>query len=104
MTLDFHPDALGEFQDAAHWYEEQSFGLGDKFTAAVEAATRIIVVDPGRCQPVEPGIRLFRLKRFPYKIYFTYDETEQIICVQAVMHNRQKPEYWRSRIASPPGS
>lgn len=98
MTFDFHPEARDEFHDAAYWYEERSLHAGDRFVAAVRAGIDEVISNPRRYQPVEGDVRVLRLKKFPFRLYYTFDETEQFICIYAVMHEKRRPDYWRARL------
>ncbi len=98
MTYDFHPDAQSEFHDCAHWYEDQSAGLGDRFIASVRAAINIITNDPGRFQRIDERLQVFRLKRFPHRIYYVHEPLIQHVRVYAVMHEKRLPYYWRVRL------
>jgi len=44
------------------------------------------------------GIRKRPVHRFPYAVLYRVDPDE--IVVVAVMHQRRRPDYWRSRIGS----
>ena len=98
MTFEFHPDALEEYQDAASWYEEQRYRLGVEFTEAVEASVGQVLQLPDRYQPVGGDTRIFRMKRFPYYLFYRYNEAEQHVRFVAVMHHRRRPDYWRERL------
>lgn len=98
MTFEFHPEAREEFHDAAHWYEDRSLFAGDLFVKAIRAAVDAILAAPLRYQAVENGIRIFRLKRFPFRIYYGFDEAKQNVCIYAVMHEKRRPDYWRERL------
>ena len=74
MTFDFHPEAREEFHDATHWYEDRSIFAGDRFVKTVRAAVEAIMTDPGRHQSVGDGIRVFRLKKYPFRLYYSYHE------------------------------
>ncbi len=100
MTHDFHPGAEEEYREAAAWYEDQSSGLGTAFVAAVDAAILIIFRDPGRFQIVGEGVRVFRLKRFPYYLYFGFDSVRGHLRFYGVVHHRKRPDYWGSRVGS----
>ncbi len=97
MTHDFHPEAREEYIEAAAWYEKQRTGLGDEFIAAVESAIALILCDPGRFSPVDGHFRIFRLKRFPYNLYFEHLSARQHIRIFAVAHHRRNTGYWHSR-------
>ncbi len=98
MTFEFHPDALDEYQDAASWYEEQRYRLGVEFTQAVEASMAQILENPERYQPVGGTVRIFRIKRFPYYLFYRYNGAGQHVRILAVMHHRRRPDYWRERL------
>ena len=98
MTFEFHPDALDEYQDAASWYEEQRYLLGVEFTQAVEASVVQLLQHPDRYPPVRGGTRIYRMKRFPYYLFYRYNEAGQHVCIVAVMHHRRRPDYWRERL------
>jgi hypothetical protein len=65
---------------------------------AVEAGISVIVSDPTRFQPVGDGIRIFRMKRFPYYLFYRFHEARQHFRIVAMMHQRRKPDYWRDRL------
>ncbi len=98
MTFDFHPDAEAEFQDGVHWYEDRSAGLGERFTEAVKIAVHAIMNDPTRYQRIDDRIQVFRLKRFPYRIYYAHDLVIQHVRIYAVMHEKRRPDGWRGRV------
>jgi plasmid stabilization system protein ParE len=99
MTFDWHPGALQEFEEAGLWYEEQRRRLGVEFSDAVVLAIESILREPNRFQPVGDGVRLFRLKRFPYHLYYLLDDARHHVRIMAVMHNRRRPDYWRERLS-----
>lgn len=97
MRHELHPEALREYDDAAAWYEEQRSGLGGEFSDAIEAAVRTILADPGRFQPLDAGLRIFRLKRFNYHLIYRWSPEKDLIFILAIAHQRRQPDYWRLR-------
>jgi len=98
MTFEFHPDALEEYEEAAAWYEERRYRLGVEFTEAVEAVVAAIQKSPDSYQPLKGGVRIFRLKRFPYSIFYRYNEAGQHVRIVAIMHHKRRPDSWRDRL------
>ncbi|MBX7212325.1 MAG: type II toxin-antitoxin system RelE/ParE family toxin [Verrucomicrobiaceae bacterium] len=98
MTHDFHPDARKEYLDAVVWHEKNRLGSGEQFIAEVEGAIGIILSDPGRFQRVGDEIRIFRLRRFPYYLYYESFSDSEHIRIYAIAHNRRKPDYWLYRL------
>lgn len=97
MTVHFESEALEEYRDAVI-YSEECFGLGEQFVQAVEAALAVIARDPGRFQPVGEGVRIYRMSRFPYYLFYHHSPTSQAINIFAVAHHSRKPVYWRERL------
>ena len=98
MTFDFHPEAQAEFEDAAHWYEDRSIYAGDRFVGAVRQGIKAILIDPLRYPQVGDAVRVFRLRKYPFSLYYTFDAETELICIYAVMHQKRRPDYWRQRL------
>lgn len=97
MRARFAPAALEEYREAlAH--SQRRFGLGDKFIAGMEAALQEIQKAPERFQAVDQDFRMYRMRRFPYYLFYHYEAAEQTVTVYAVAHRRRNPDYWRSRL------
>lgn len=97
MTVFFESEALVEYREAA-LYSQQRFGLGEEFVQAVETAIATISGDPGRFQPMGAGIRIFRMRRFPYSIFYLHSADDDSIGIYAVAHHSRRPGYWRKRL------
>ncbi|MCW0220647.1 MAG: hypothetical protein OJI67_20135, partial [Prosthecobacter sp.] len=52
----------------AEWYRDRSLQAAERFITEVESAIQAICADLTRYQPVGDGVRVFRLKRFPFRI------------------------------------
>lgn len=91
----FHPEALAELQEQAVYYEEHNAGLGERFTAQVEAAVRLAASMPGIGSPYRHHTRRVFAKDFPHSI--VYRETADALIILAVAPFRRKPDYWRHR-------
>lgn len=64
----------------------------------MRSGVEAILADPTRYQPVEGRTRVFPLKKYPFKLYYSFDESEPMVCIHAVMHEKKRPDYWRRRI------
>lgn len=91
----FHPEALDDLIDAAHYYEACAEGLGDRFLDDVEKATHVINTNPFLFAADELGRRKYVLQKFPYLLI--YKVKEDCIYVLAAAHGKRKPGYWESR-------
>ena len=98
MTFDWHPEALQEFEDASLWYEEQRRNLGVEFSDSLVLAIEAILREPSRFRPVGDGLRLIRLSRFPYHLYYLFNAPTGHVRIVAVVHERRRPDFWRARL------
>jgi toxin ParE2 len=85
-----------ELDEAIHWYQSQSPGLGDSFLIEVLAASDRIVRYPEGWQALDEGVRRCRLSRFPYALIYSIVSDD--VLVLAVAHLHRKPAYWRDRL------
>ncbi|MBI5191028.1 MAG: type II toxin-antitoxin system RelE/ParE family toxin [Nitrospirae bacterium] len=96
MKFSFHPEAEGEFEQAADYYEEREEGLGYDFAVEVFSAIELASSYPSAWPLVEDKIRRVLVNRFPFGII--YAQKEGMIFVLAVMHMHREPDYWKHRI------
>ena len=94
--IKYHPKALAEAFRAANYYDRQRTGLGSEFFDEVDKTAGQLLADPLRSRTDEDGVRSWRLRRFPFRIYYAVDPNR--IRVLAVAHLRRRPGYWRGRI------
>ncbi len=99
MTVTFESAALREYQEAAQ-YSEERFGLGREFVAAVQVALETISSDPERFQLIGHEIRIFRMKRFPYYLFYHFAAAAGSVTIYAVAHHKKQNDYWRGRLGS----
>jgi plasmid stabilization system protein ParE len=98
MRQEFHPEALEEFEEAAHYYADCQEGLELRFVAAIESAIRQIVQAPERWRVFEEDVRRYLTRVFPYAILYTIEPQGYILTID-VMHCRREPGYWRHRLS-----
>jgi hypothetical protein len=77
------------------YYEERSPGLGERFTADVEAAIALASAFPEIGSPYRYGTRRVFPKRFPFAVVYQVLAHELVILAIAPFPRR--PVYWRSR-------
>jgi plasmid stabilization system protein ParE len=93
--LEFHPEALAEYEFAANHYESHQVGLGNRFVSSVESAIQSILDAPLTWPVLEQDVRRRLTRVFPYAILYSIEP--DFVLVLAVMHCHQQPGYWRSR-------
>lgn len=96
MNLIFQRRAIVEYQAALRHYDRISSRLGDRFVAALDAATRRILSDPTSHAVALGRFRRVRVKSFPYAVFFCVLSNENVGVI-AVAHTSRRPGYWRHR-------
>jgi len=96
MRYEFHPEALNEYREAAHWYNEREPLLALRFVDEVESTIRRVLDDPNRFRVVDEDVRRCLTHVFPYAVLYTIEPS--LILIVAVMHCAREPGYWKTRI------
>jgi len=95
MSFSFHPEAEEEFRAAIDYYEDREAGLGYDFSLEVFTAIQNIITQPNAWPVMEDDVRRCLVNRFPFGVLYSLEPTG--VFVVAVMHQRRRPDYWRSR-------
>ena len=96
MSYRFTAEASDDLREASSFYEMQRLGLGAEFAVEVGIGIARILDAPRRWPEVEPGVRKYRLDRFPYGIFYTLAGSE--VRIIAVFDLRRRPNGWRDRL------
>ncbi len=94
-SLEFHPAAATETEEATAWYLERSPLAARRFVEELTQVLDIITHAPDRWPRGPADTRRVLLHRFPFAV--VYREDHSVIQVVAVAHGRRKPGYWRDR-------
>ena len=98
MRWRFHPEALREAEDAATYLSDRSIWMGERFAEAVEVGIQAILKRPDSYPVIADGVRVFRLKRFPYHLYYVLSVDRKDIVIYAVAHTKRRSGYWQERL------
>lgn len=95
MKVEFHPEALDEFEGAAQFYRRLQPGLEIRFVACIESVLRQVSEAPTRWRIFEEDVRRCLVRVFPYAVLYSIEP--DCILIIAVMHCSREPGYWRHR-------
>jgi toxin ParE1/3/4 len=98
MTIEFHPEALIEFREAATYYGGVDSELGNDFVGKVDRALDLMTSHPEAFPKIDGHVRRCLTRRFPYGVLFSV-ESDRIFII-AVMHCARRPGYWKHRLSS----
>ena len=93
--IEIRAEAELDIIEAALWYENEREGFGAEFSLEVERAVARIAENPLMFQEREVGMRMAKVGRFPYGLYFV-DEFDKIVLF-GVIHLHREPEVWKLR-------
>lgn len=92
------PDAEADVSEAYDWYEQQRVGLGEDFLAAVDDAIAAVCRSPKIRRVVFKTYRRTLTRRFPYAVYYGYDDGTDTVTVYVVIHTSRDPKVWQNRL------
>lgn len=97
MKYRFIVEAIDDLRETAAFYESRREGLGIEFTVERDIAIGVILDAPVRWPEIEPGIRKYRLDRFPIGIFYRIDHARELEIV-AIFDLRRQSNSWKRRI------
>jgi len=98
MRLDIAEAALDEAETARDHYAAIDAVLGERYAREFLRPVNLITSKPLAWARVGRGRRNARVRhmdRFPYSVIYLIED--DLIRIVAVMHQRQRPGYWRKR-------
>jgi plasmid stabilization system protein ParE len=96
MDIRFLSLANREVDDAVQWYEAREEDLSREFLDELDRVVRLVRLHPYAGVQIEPEIRRFLFRRFPYSLIYGLDE--KTIVVIAIAPQHREPNYWADRI------
>jgi plasmid stabilization system protein ParE len=90
------PEAESDISETYSWYNDRLLGLGSEFINCIDDIFNSIMINPESFATVYKNVRRALIKRFPYAIYYIYEEST--IVVIAVFHFKRNPKSWQKRI------
>jgi plasmid stabilization system protein ParE len=98
-TIRFSQLASDDLTEILGWYKEQNVeGLHKQFIEAISKALRRLENNPQSNVIVHKDVRQTLLKKFPYKILYTFDNTIVEVLIIAIIHQKRDPKIWKGRI------
>lgn len=92
-----HRAAQLELRAAANWYSDQEPGLGEELVVEIDRALENLAEGAHRASAWRAGrpYRKVLVHRFPYVVFFTYDDEQ--VHILAIAHRKRQPGYWLKR-------
>lgn len=92
-----HPAVSDDVESAALYYESCEPGLGFEFAEEIESAINLICGYPTAWTIVEDDVRRMQVRRFPYGIFYSYQD--EVVYILAIGDLHRSPDFWKTRRA-----
>ena len=92
-------EAEQDVADAYNYYERQRVGLGEDYLARVDACIQGIRRAPKAHAYFMADYRRALVRRFPYAVYYTYDDADDRLTVYCIFHTSRDPDKLRERLS-----
>jgi plasmid stabilization system protein ParE len=99
-ALKVHPLAQCDREAALLYLQRESPRAAMRFAAELERARRAITRQPLTWPLAEPGVRRYKLRKFPYAVL--YRVVGDNVWIVAIADLRRQPGYWRDRLQDLP--
>ncbi len=97
-TIRFSQLASDDLTEVLGWYKEKNVeGLHKRFIETLSKVLRRLENNPEAHPIVHNTVRQALLKKFPYKVLYTFDNTVVEVLIIAVIHQKRDPEIWQER-------
>jgi plasmid stabilization system protein ParE len=89
------PPAKAEYDEAFDHYARSNPVAAERFESAIDRALQTISATPELWPPHGDRHRFYKLKKFPYIIYYRYESGQ--VTIVAVAHTSRQLDYWMGR-------
>jgi hypothetical protein len=94
-TVDFHPLAEAELDEALSWYESQRPGIGQIFFNDYSEIEARLMESPEQFPITMDDVRVAVFPKFPYSAFFVI--RQDVVLIYAIFHQKRNPEVWAGR-------
>lgn len=89
----FSSFALTDLEEAIEYYNQLSFGLGNKFITDFILAYKSILLNPLFASVKYDIVRCVAFRRFPFSIHYTVNKRDRVVTIVAVFNTWKEP-FW----------
>lgn len=87
----FEPKALKEYTSALKWYKKKSDLAAINLVKEIDAAIDIVCKDPFRFRISHQAFREISLKKYPFYLIYTIEETKKQVLIFSLFHHKRSP-------------
>ena len=86
-----HEKAQLDYEASLEWYAVRSIKAAENFIQEVEYAFQLIIDNPLRWRNEYKNFRELGLKKYPFVIVYTVEESEELVTIIAIFHTSRNP-------------
>ena len=86
FTVQFSKQSLIDIEEAMGYYNEQQWGLGNKFHTDFEKTYKAIVINPFFASVKYDNIRCAALNKFPFSVHYVVDDSALSVLIVSVFN------------------
>lgn len=90
--------AQNDILDASDWYENKSKGHGELYMLSIDKCVKLVLQNPHSFAVIYLQIRKANVNKYPYSLYYSFDEIKNEITIFAVIHQSRSEVTWKNRI------
>lgn len=90
--------ASEDLTETLGWYKVQKDGLEKQFITEMSKVLKRIEVFPKSFSYHYLRVRKANLNKFPYRILYLIDETNNEVHIIGVVHQSRHPDFWKDRM------
>ncbi len=95
FILKIDEDALQDIQEITNWYNIQEKGLGKRFQIQTLSQINSLKSNPHICAVRYDDMRCMLIKKFPFLVHYSLDDTNLIVSIYGVLHTSRDPQIWK---------
>lgn len=89
------PRATKDVQEAINYYDNQQIGLGKRFEKELNKYIVALEINPFYSVRYN-NVRCLPMKKFPFMLHFSVEETKKIVTIHAVFHTSLDIQKWKT--------
>jgi ParE toxin of type II toxin-antitoxin system, parDE len=92
-AIKFTTQSLDDIEEAVNYYNEQLWGLGNKFLLDLDKVYKAIQLNPFFASVKYDNVRCAAFKKFPFSVHYEIDEKKEVVIIVAVFNTWKNP-FW----------
>jgi len=94
--ISINQNALADIEEISEWYNGQKENLGIAFKKQLISQIDELIHFPKSASIRYKNVRCLVIKKFPFMVHYTVNDTSKLVEVYAVLHTSRNPTTWKN--------